>query len=229
MECQQCNRPISNNRRFCGSSCSAKYNNVRRAARSLESRRKTAASVSAAYANRSTQEKERRIEIGRELVLIRRKRDYDVNPITDSTKRKISKALTGRSRTNETKLKLSEAAKRRGFGGHTSKRKINYTKPDGSMVYLQSSYESRFATILDELGVHWERPSPFIWVDAQGATHRYYPDFKVGDLYIDTKNSYLVVRDKDKIERVRSQNNIDLRVVTEDQINRDFIASVVQW
>lgn len=75
--------------------------------------------------------------------------------------------------------------------------------------------------------IDWSRPPPLTWIDECGIIHRYYPDFKVGEIYIDTKNDYLAVKDFPKIERVRTQNNIDLRIVTEDMINKDFIATLV--
>ena len=109
----------------------------------------------------------------------------------------------------------------------SSKRRIFFEKNDGTTVYLQSSYEIEFATILEELGIEWSRPDPFIWLDENNEEHRYYPDFKVGNVYIDTKNDYLAVYDLPKINTVREQNNIDLRIVTKEMINKEFIASLV--
>lgn len=167
------------------------------------------------------------------------------NTHNDSVKKQISTSLInfynqnpevreliaerGRNRvvSSQTKEKLSKIAKQRGFGGHTSKKKIYFEKQNGEIVYLQSSYEIRCAEILEKLGVNWERPAPFIWYDKNGVDHRYYPDFKIGDLYIDTKNDYLIKKDADKIERVRKQNNIKLLILNEDKINENFIGSLV--
>lgn len=146
---------------------------------------------------------------------------------SDETKLKISKAASKQVKSDETKRKLSIAAKKNGLGGHTSKRRIFFEKNDGTTVYLQSSYEIEFATILEELGIEWSRPDPFIWLDENNEEHRYYPDFKVGNVYIDTKNDYLAVYDLPKINTVREQNNIDLRIVTKEMINKEFIASLV--
>ena len=44
---------------------------------------------------------------------------------------------------------------------------------------------------------------------------------------IDTKNNYLAAKDAEKIKKVKEQNNIDLRIVLNEQINKDYIASVV--
>ena len=133
----------------------------------------------------------------------------------------------GRPHTKETKDKLSKIAKSRGLGGHTSKTQLYFRKNDGTEVYLQSSYEINFATILEKLGIIWSRPNPLTWIDDDGIDHRYYPDFLIGHLYIDTKNDYLAIKDARKIELVKNQNNVDLRVVTKDNINEDFIKALL--
>ena len=129
--------------------------------------------------------------------------------------------------TIESRRKLSVAAKKNNLGGHTSKQKLYFKKKDLSEVYLQSSYEVEFATILEELNIKWSRPEPLKWIDINGESHKYYPDFKIGDVYIDTKNNYLAVKDLPKIMAVKEQNDVDLRMVTKDQITKEFIASLV--
>ncbi len=124
---------------------------------------------------------------------------------------------------DETKIKLSELAKQRGLGGHTSKQKLFFEKNNGEIIYLQSSYEIAFASILEKLNITWERPSPLKWIDDKQIEHRYYPDFKIGNVYVDTKNDYLAIIDLPKINAVKNQNNIDLRIVTKDMINEDYI------
>lgn len=133
----------------------------------------------------------------------------------------------GRVKTLEEKKKLSIAAKKRNFGGNTSKTKLYFLKKDGQIVYLQSSYEIRFAEFLERLNIEWERPPYFKWIDEQGEDHRYYPDFRIGSIFIDTKNDYLAIKDLPKITAVKIQNNIDLRIVTNDMINEEYIASLV--
>lgn len=132
----------------------------------------------------------------------------------------------GHPHTEETKEKLSKIAFERGLGGHTSKKKIFFQKKSGEVIYLQSSYEIRFAEILERLDITWVRPSPLHWICAEGKPHRYYPDFKVGEVYIDTKNSYLAVKDLPKIELVRSQNQVDIRIVTEENITEEYILAL---
>lgn len=140
---------------------------------------------------------------------------------------KFGLSLTGH--TNETKDKLRKAAKKNKLGGHTSKKQIYFKKKDGEVVWLQSSYEIRFAELLEELNIKWSRPSPLNWVDDNGIEHRYYPDFKIGLIFIDTKNDYLAKKDARKIELVRQLNNIDLRVVLKNQITKEYIAGLPKW
>jgi len=142
-----------------------------------------------------------------------------------------SKKLKGHTRTihtNESKANLSKKAKANGLGGHTSKLKLYFRKNDGTEVYLQSSYEIKFAQILEELNIIWERPAPLPWIDDNGIDHKYYPDFKVGDKYFDTKNDYLAKIDARKIELVILQNSVDLKIVSLNQINKEYIAPLAE-
>ena len=141
----------------------------------------------------------------------------------------ISKAMTGKTgrvHTEATKKKQSIAAKKNNLGGHTSKKRLNFIKKNGDVVHLQSSYEIEFATLLEELDIDWERPAPLTWFDDDGIDHRYYADFKVGNVYIDTKNDYLAVKDKPKIDKVIQQNKVDVRIVTKEFINKEYILNL---
>lgn len=121
----------------------------------------------------------------------------------------------------EFKKKQSIIAKQRGLGGHTSKRRIWYRDD----IYLQSSFEIRLAKILDDLGIEWSRPDPFLYVTETGE-HRYYPDFKVGNIYLDTKNEYLAIKDSIKIETVRQQTGADIRIVREHEITKEYVLAL---
>lgn len=147
------------------------------------------------------------------------------NPNIEQTREKL-KNRKPTIFTDEVKKRLSAIAKKRGLGGHTSKRKLNFVKRNGEVVYLQSSYEIKFAEILEQLNINWTRPPPLNWIDNHGDSHKYYPDFLIKDIYIDTKNSYLIEKDQDKIKAVREQNNIDLRVVPYESITEQFIMSL---
>jgi hypothetical protein len=140
-----------------------------------------------------------------------------------------SNTLTGRpGRLHDTasRQNLAYHARKNQLGGHTSKIRLKYTQKDGTVINLQSSYEIRFATILDDLNIKWTRPEPLNWIDKVGKPHRYYPDFLVGNIFIDTKNDYLAVKDKPKIDAVKCQNNVDIRIVTEKFITKEYILAL---
>ena len=146
---------------------------------------------------------------------------------TDDKRKEAADRVIGRRHSFETKQKLSKIAKENNFGGHTSKQRLFFKKNNNDIVYLQSSYEIRFAQILEDLSIEWSRPSPLKWIDDNGIDHKYYPDFKIGNIYIDTKNDYLAIKDKPKIDKVKEQNNVDIRIVTNEYINIEYIGSLV--
>lgn len=142
---------------------------------------------------------------------------------TAEHKEKMKKAALGRKHNEKTKMILSRMAKERNLGGHTSKNRLYFKKNNGEIIYLQSSYEIKFAQILEELNIEWQRPSPLEWIDNEGAQHKYYADFKVGKKYFDTKNNYLAIKDADKIKRVSEQNNTYIEIITLDKITKEYI------
>lgn len=146
---------------------------------------------------------------------------------TPERKAKQAEVASNRVIKPETLEKMSKIAKERGFGGHTSKRKMYFCKNTGEVIYLHSSYEIEFAKILESMGIFWSRPNPLPWVDEFGISHMYYPDFKVNEVYFDTKNDYLAIKDLPKINAVKLQNNVNVVIVTKENIKEEFIASFV--
>jgi hypothetical protein len=122
--------------------------------------------------------------------------------------------------TEITRNKLSLIAKKRNFGGHTSKNAVYYKMKNGSVVYLHSSYEEKLAISLDKNNVKWIRPEPLRYVGNDDKEHRYYADFylKDYDIYLDTKNDYLIQKDKDKIRRVQEQNKKTIMVLDRNHL-----------
>ena len=76
------------------------------------------------------------------------------------------------------------------------------------------------ATLLYKQNIKWNRPCRIIWKDKNGIEHRYYADFYLTehDLYIDTKNKYLAMRDVEKIKAVCEQNNVKVRIVEIEEL-----------
>lgn len=130
----------------------------------------------------------------------------------------------------ERSLKFSIAAKNRGFGGNRNNRAFGwYESPFAGRVYLESSYEHKVALSLDENEINWTRPTPINWVDDNLIVHKYFPDFYLVDydIYLDPKNSYLQKVDKLKIEKVKSQNNVKVLVLSKDELNWKTILTLI--
>lgn len=84
-----------------------------------------------------------------------------------------------------------------------------YTKLDGSVISLDSSWEEALAIRLDELSVEWTRPSPLPWIDSDGNKHNYFPDFYLTkfDLFLDPKNPYAIEKQQSKLQILSKQYN----------------------
>ncbi len=81
-----------------------------------------------------------------------------------------------------------------------------YTKKDGTVVLLDSSWEEALAKRLDEMNIEWERPKPVVWVDSEGKSHNYFPDFYLNDhdVYLDPKNDIVYNMSLEKINRIKT-------------------------
>jgi len=92
----------------------------------------------------------------------------------------------------------------------------------GYVTCLQSSYELKLSIKLDELGIRWVRPDYLPY-----GNRKYFPDFYLVDydIFVDTKNDYLIKIDADKIQSVIKQNNVDIRILSIREIN----GPVVHW
>lgn len=82
-----------------------------------------------------------------------------------------------------------------------------YTKKDGSIVKLDSSWEEALAIRLDAIDIKWTRPNPIRWIDESGVFHNYFPDFYLVDfdVYLDPKNPYAIKAQKNKIKCLTEQ------------------------
>lgn len=108
----------------------------------------------------------------------------------------------GRPHTKESKEKISRAAL-----ASNHRRLVrsvrDYVKLDGTIVKLDSSWETELATRLDYLSIDWVRPElPLLYVDNTGKNRKYFPDFYLTgyDLYLDPKNPYAFKVQRDKID-----------------------------
>lgn len=123
-------------------------------------------------------------------------------------------------------------AKQKARGGYKSKSGSGkggwVPNTEEKAFYLQSSYEIRLANILNRMKVKWERPGGISYT-TEGQLRHYYADFLLLDhnIYIDTKNPFLMKRDTDKIKAVREQNQIDLKILGNESINEDFVKTLL--
>jgi hypothetical protein len=94
----------------------------------------------------------------------------------------------------------------------------------GTKVCLQSSYELLCSQILDKLEIKWIRPPSLKYGDK-----RYFPDFLLVDsgIYLDPKNDYLAIIDKEKIENVMKENFVKVIILTKDMINEQSLRSIL--
>lgn len=116
-------------------------------------------------------------------------------------------------------------AKKTGLGGYRPHpNKGQYYKD----TWFDSNWEVKVAKSLDKHNIVWERPKfGFIWTEMG---NKYYPDFYLPDydVYLDPKNEFLQKKDKIKIDQAQRLNNIKVIVLSENQLEWDVIAPIVQ-
>ncbi len=128
--------------------------------------------------------------------------------------------IADRNFTVEGLQSLSDHAKARSLGGyrpHPNKGE-RYNN-----IWFDSKWEVKVAKSLDEHFVRWERPKQgFVWSDSG---RKYYPDFYLPefDIYLDPKNSYLQVKDLEKINQAQQRNNIKVLMLSESQLSWETI------
>lgn len=127
-----------------------------------------------------------------------------------------------------TKEQLSMYAKQRNFGGYNANagrsKKFKIKDTYNKEVTLQSSYELRMSQLLNEIGIKWIRPRALKY-----GNKKYFPDFYLTDynIYLDTKNDYLARLDANKIQQVIAENNVKIYIITNKQITKEHIYSLI--
>lgn len=205
--CKQCNKPILWQKRkhdFCNHSCSAFFNskNIIRTEWTAEQKN-----------NFSKKQKER----------------YKFLPKRDSNKtlkRDSNKTLKCIICNNEFtvkgyKIRKTCSKKCKNLLGQKLSRdnpncggETNYKRYIYNDITMDSSWEVNLAKYLDKNDIKWIRSRTiiFYWTDNKGNKRRYYPDFYLPELnvYLDPKNEYKLLCDKEKIQKVIKENNIKL-------------------
>ncbi len=116
-------------------------------------------------------------------------------------------ALRGKKHTKETKQLLKEKALT------STHRRLRKGVVEYKGVLLDSSWELKLAKRLDELNIKWFRPDPIPWIDEEGVTHNYFPDFYLPeyDKYLDPKNKHAIKVQENKLKILLTQyKNIDI-------------------
>lgn len=74
-------------------------------------------------------------------------------------------------------------------------------------IMLDSTWELELAKRLDSINVEWIRPDPIVWVDEQGKSHHYFPDFYLPEcnLFLDPKNPQAVRVQQKKLDILLQQ------------------------
>lgn len=115
------------------------------------------------------------------------------------------------------------------IGGRKTYKKHKRIDSFGNEVTLDSTFEVRCVEILNQLSIKWIRPSFFYYVDVYNVKRRYTPDIFLVDynLYLDPKNDYLAKIDSDKISRASFQNNVIIKILTENNLTKEYIKRLV--
>ena len=120
--------------------------------------------------------------------------------------------------------RLSELAKARSLGGYRPHPNKGERYND---MWFDSKWEVKVAQSLDEHGIKWSRPrNGFVWTDSG---RKYYPDFYLPefDVYLDPKNSYLQVKDAEKLTEAQKRNNIKVLMLSESQLSWEDIKTLL--
>lgn len=214
--CLQCNSPLPyniRNNKFCNHSCAGKCNNAARKENGWSLSRISRNKISKTL--KSKNPKEKRITKISFCIICN-------SPFAGFRKTCTKTCLDIFYRQNALKNSLGANSRR------NSKILIRLDS-FGKSVRLESSYEIKFAELLDELRVNWIRPNPFPWIDSIGLSHKYYPDFYLPDhnIYFDPKNKFNIKTDEEKISRVIEQNNIIVHILPIEKINEQYIKSLL--
>jgi hypothetical protein len=189
--CVNCDIQLDFNKRshkFCSSSCSASFNNSKRAfkkerkfsQKALDNIREAAKSRKSAKIRecKSKVEEDRFCKVCNSTFRV----------VKSSNKRTCSKECRDIACTSRTYR-------------NGSRKTIEYKG-----VVLESTWELKVAEELDRLTIRWIRPKPIKWIDGLGKSRLYYPDFYLEeyDVFLDPKNPYCMVKDMEKMQCIES-------------------------
>jgi hypothetical protein len=159
----------------------------------------------------------------------------ELNPKSNDYRESLSKrsiSYTGSKQSEETKEKIREAH-RQGHYSHIDRswwvgrehsnetkellrqkalasphRRLKKKMIEYNGIMLDSTWELELAKRLNDINVEWIRPNPIIWIDKEGNSHHYFPDFYLPEynLFLDPKNPQAVRVQQTKLDILLQQH-----------------------
>ena len=144
-----------------------------------------------------------RVQVAKKIAEAHKRGCYDKSHLEQAGK-------PGRPHTEETKKLLSELAK------NSKHRRLMRNTTEYCGVLMDSSWEVKLAMWLDERSISWTRPGPFVYDD----NRCYFPDFYLPEfnVYVDTKNDYLIQVDSEKVVKAALQNNVEIIILSRENL-----------
>jgi hypothetical protein len=199
--CEYCSNSFSPTRgsrgKFCSSSCSAKFNNSRRASRSIDSRSKSSKALQIHYHGQVVKEY---IPPKPKHVYKEPKRKNTSFPHTKVKRITCPTCSQQRWVVGERKTCSLECAR-----VITIRNGIRSNRSLYKNIWLDSNWELKLAKWLDNNNIEWIRPK-CIPYHLDGKNKNYFPDFYLPryDLYIDPKNPYRMKIDLPKMQIIET-------------------------
>jgi len=167
--------------------------------------------------------------IGQTPTLVQYKK-YGIFPWT-----RVSMVLTGQDSLWAESCKMAGLVPHTTHEGSGNGLLVQYVTPSKNVVTLQSSYEERFAIVLDRWKENWichRELSPIKFKNKSGKTSNYRPDFYLPDrdIYLDTKG-WLRPECKTKLNLVHESNpNLTLYLVFKEPLKlAEQCSSFDEW
>ena len=216
LECEKVMDFYKRNNKFCGSSCSASYNNKKRNGISNETKEK----ISKKLTGRKLSEEHKK----KTSLHLRPGGKHNVEELRfnyDKTPKKCNVCGNDINYENRHRVTCSDDCK---LIAKTNRKYLNGSRKTiyYKNVVLESSWELELAIFLDDNNIKWIRPEPIKWND--GVKDRlYYPDFYLTeqDIYLDPKNPYCMEKDKLKMFEIGKKVKIlygDIKTIKENLI-----------
>lgn len=222
-------------KKFCNSSCAAKYNNSGRL-QSEETKQKISEAIKD---YKQTEEwKIRQIDIIKTRKPSTRKTIPKNSLLKDNTrfyeivcsvcnKHVLMKPKQRYRKTCSDECRITASIHNRTYQNGKKKLIKYFNKWTNKEVNLESSWELEIAQLLDNHNIEWIRPKAMRWIDDKQKNRLYYCDFFLPtlDTYLDPKNPYCMTLDQHKINWFKPHINL---IVGDIQIIKDYISTIAK-